>query len=218
MAQRVTITTSGLASLGDGTYNVTATQVVSSVESNASAALSVTLDTTAPPVFTSTPPMTAAIGDLLTYNAQNVEEGATGSGLLAGQRADRRGDQRLHGPLTWTPTAAQLGVQPFAIVISDAAGNTRSQDLSVQVTSDALMAVRLDVTNASGTHLSSVDVGTDFLLKVFVQDLRAECRGRLRGVSGRALQPTAGGASTVAISFGADYPNSAVAGPVHAGI
>ncbi len=173
----VTIITSQLASLGDGTYNVTATQVINSVESNASAGLSVTLDTTAPPVFTSTPPITAAVGTLLTYNAQNAEEGAAGTAYSLGNAPAGATINTANGTLSWTPTAAQVGLQQFAIVISDAAGNTRTQDLSVQVSSDALMAVRLDVTNASGTHLSSVDVGTDFQLKVIVQDLRANAEG-----------------------------------------
>ena len=77
------------------------------------------------------------------------------------------------GVLTWTPTAAQAGVQTFAIVISDVAGNTQTQDLSLTVAADALMQFRLEVTDTSGTPISSINVGEDFQLNVYVQDLRA---------------------------------------------
>ncbi|MHB0957288.1 MAG: Ig-like domain-containing protein [Pirellulaceae bacterium] len=202
----VTIATSGLASLGDGTYNVTATQVVNSIESNVSPALNVTLDTTVPPIFTSTPPTTAGIGTPLTYNAQNAEEGATGAAYSLLNAPTGAVIDAGSGVLAWTPTAAQLGLHPFSVVITDAAGNSRSQNLSVQVTSDALMAFRLDVTDAGGTHLTSVDVGTDFLLKVFVQDLRLDAQGVFAAfldvLYNQQLVTTNG-----AISFGSQFPN-----------
>ncbi len=92
--------------------------------------------------------------------------------------------------------------------MTDAAGNTRSQDLSIQVTADALMAFRLEVTNASGTPISSIDVGGDFLLKVFVQDLRAPAYGVFAAfldvLYNQQLVAVNG-----SLSYGAEFPQSA---------
>ena len=173
----VTITTTGLASLGDGTYNITGTQTENGLESFASPVLVVTLDTTAPPLFTSIPPTTAAVGVQLSYNVQNAEEGAPGTVYSLVNAPTGVTINTSTGVVSWTPTAAQFGVHAFSVVLTDGAGNSRTQDLSIEVTSDALLGIRLDTTNASGSHLSTVDVGTEFLLKVFVEDLRSQPQG-----------------------------------------
>ncbi len=203
----VTITTTGLASLGDGTYNITATQTVSGMESVASTALAVTLDTTAPPIFTSTPPTVAPVGTLLTYNVQNAEEGTTGTVYSLVNAPTGVTLNASTGVLSWTPTAAQFGVHAFSVVLTDGAGNTRTQDLSIQVTSDSLLAIRLDTTNASGVHLSTVDVGTEFLLKAYVEDLRLQPQG----VFGAVLDVLFNQQLVTAIgpvTFGSDYTAS----------
>ena len=151
--------------------------------------LNVTLDRTAPLAFTSTPPTAATVGMQLTYDAQNPEEGATGAAYSLTNAPTGVSINATSGVLTWTPTGSQLGTQAFAIVMTDAAGNTRSQDLSIHVAADALMVFRLEVTNTSGTPISSIDVGGDFLLKVYVQDLRAPGVWCVCGVPGCALQP-----------------------------
>ncbi len=173
----VSITTSGLASFADGTYAVHATQVVNGLESEASTPLNVTLDRTPPGDFTSTPPTTATVGVQLTYDAQNPEEGATGATYTLINAPAGASITPATGVLTWTPTGTQLGLQSFAIVMTDAAGNTRQQDLSVEVSSDVMVVFRLEVTDTSGTPITSVDVGDEFLLKVYVQDLRDEPHG-----------------------------------------
>lgn len=169
----VTITTSSLSDLADGTYTLYATQTVSDLESDASAPLSITLDRTAPAAFTSTPPTTATVGVPMIYDAQHPEEGSVGTVYSLSAAPAGISIDPATGVLTWTPTAAQAGVQTFAIVISDVAGNTRTQDLSLTVAADALMQFRLEVTDTSGTPISSINVGEDFQLNVYVQDLRA---------------------------------------------
>ena len=204
----VTITTSSLAGLGDGAHTVYATQVVNSVESNASPQLTVTLDKTVPPAFTSTPPTAATIGTPLTYDAQNPEEGTTGAAYSLTNAPAGVSINAASGLLTWTPTGSQLGAHAFAIVMTDAAGNSRSQDLSIQVAADALMAFRLEVANTSGTPISSIDVGGDFLLKVFVQDLRAPAYGVFAAfldvLYNQQLVAVNG-----SLSYGAEFPQSA---------
>jgi len=173
----VSIATSGLSSLADGTYAIHATQEVGGAESGASSALNITLDRTAPAPFSSTPPETANVGAQLSYDAQNAEEGTTGARYSLVNGPTGASLNTNNGVLTWTPTGSQMGTQAFSMVMTDAAGNTRSQDLSVAVAADALMVFRLAVTDINGTALTSVDVGDEFLLQVFVQDLRAEAFG-----------------------------------------
>jgi hypothetical protein len=213
----VTITTAVLASLGDGTHNVYATQIVNSVESGASSPLTVVLDRTIPPAFTSTPPTSAAIATQLIYDAQNPEEGTAGAAYSLTSAPAGVSINATSGLLTWTPTGSQLGANTFAIVMTDAAGNSRSQDLNILVAADALMAFRLEVASTSGTPVSSIDVGGDFLLRVFVQDLRAQAYGVFA-----AFLDVLYNQQLVAVngllSYGASFPNQPVGSLATAGL
>ena len=204
-----TITTSGLATATDGTYSVFATQLVNGVESPVSPSLGVTIDRTAPPAFTSTPPTEAMINQLLSYDAENPLEGTADTvysltGAPAGVSIDP-----ATGLMTWTPSSSELGPNAFSIVIADAAGNTRSQDLSINVTTDSTVLFRLEVVGASDTPISSIDVGGLFQVNVYVEDLRAEPEGVwaafLDLVYNQQLV-----ALTGPLTYGSSYPNQPI--------
>ena len=108
----IDITTNNLASLGDGVYSLTAVQIASSIRSQTSAPVQVTLDTTPPAAFTSTPPTTGVTGHLLTYDAQNPAEGTAGfSYSLVGGPVGAT-IVPATGVLSWTPTTDQARSQP----------------------------------------------------------------------------------------------------------
>ena len=179
----INVSTTNLSTLGDGVHGLTATQTVSSTESDLSPVLNVTLDTTPPANFTSTPPTEADVGVLLTYNAQNPGEGTAGFKYqLVTPPAGATIDPST-GVLTWTPTSAQLGAQSFGISAVDAAGNVRTQTLNVTVDEPIppKAEFRLRLLKPDGTPLTSLAAGQDFILQVFGLDLRATSRGIFAG-------------------------------------
>ncbi|MBM4088674.1 MAG: peptidylprolyl isomerase, partial [Planctomycetes bacterium] len=115
----VTITTSSLAQLGDGTYNVYATQTVTGLVSGPSGTLAVTVDQTPPPPFTSTPPTVGKVGQVVSYDAVNSQEGVAGTTYsLVGAKGNATIDP-ASGLFTWTPVAADIGSNAFTIVLTD---------------------------------------------------------------------------------------------------
>ncbi len=205
----VMISTSSLASLGSGTYGLFATQIVDSVESPASPALNVTLDITAPPEFTSTPPTAATAGALLAYDVENPEEGTAGTTYSLVGAPDGVAINPATGEMTWTPTIDDIGVQSFAVAITDAAGNSRSQAISLDVASNALVAFHIDTTDLDGTPITSVDVGGSFELQVYVSDVSADPHGVFAAFLDLLYDQT-----MVAVdgdlTFGSEYPNNRV--------
>ncbi len=213
----VTITTSNLDALGDGTYSLFATQIIDNVESPASATLDVTMDTAPPPAFTSTPPTIVTVNTLLSYNAENPQEGSAGTtyslvGAPAGVTINA-----TSGVLSWTPGTNQVGTHQFAVAIVDAAGNSRTQDLDILVATDALVGFRIELTDRSFNPISSIDVGGEFELRVFVADISADPRG----VFAAYLDVLYDQQLVVAdgpLSWGPSYPNSHVGSLASPGI
>ena len=81
------------------------------------------------------------------------------------------------GTVAWTPTVSNLGIHEFDIIATDAAGNMTTQPLDVDVTRADLVRLRLDITDANGNPLDTLDVGDTFFLQVFVSDLRDSAAG-----------------------------------------
>ena len=167
------------STLGEGVHGLTATQTVNNVESQASAVRNITLDTTPPGQFTSTPPTEADTNVLLTYNAQHPDEGTSGFRYqLVTPPAGATIDVNT-GVLTWTPASAQIGQQSFGISAVDAAGNIRTQTLNITV--DESVPPKLEFTlqlkKPDGTPLTSLATGQDFVVHVFARDLRTPARG-----------------------------------------
>lgn len=178
----VTITTANLSALGDGTYAITARQTFQGQDSSPSAALSVTLDQTVPAPFTSTPPTQGLSQEQITYNAAHSEEGTTGFRYSLASAPTGSVINESTGQFTWTPTPAQVGTNQFQIVATDLAGNTRTQNVTINVESVEVIGVRLEAVDSSGDPVSAVATGQAFNLRVYVQDLRPEVQGELRGV------------------------------------
>jgi cyclophilin family peptidyl-prolyl cis-trans isomerase len=179
----INLSTTNLGTLGDGVHGLTATQTVSSTESTASPVLNVTLDTTPPANFTSTPPTEADVNVLLTYNAQNPGEGTAGFKYQLVTPPAGASIDASTGVLTWTPASAQLGVQTFGISAVDAAGNVRTQTLNVTVNEAVPPKAEfiLRLTKPDGSALTSLATGQDFVLHVFGADLRAQPHGIFAG-------------------------------------
>ncbi len=213
----VVITTSSLGSLANGTYGIFATQRINSVESPASPTLNVQLDRTAPPEFTTTPPTSATVGALLAYDVENAEEGATGTVYSLINAPGGVAINSSTGQISWTPVIGDLGDHTFSVALTDLAGNSRLQSISIDVASSAIVAFRVDVTDLSGTPISSVDVGDEFELRVYVQDVSSDPHGLFAAfldlLYDQQLVAVDG-----SLSFGTDYPNNRVGSLTAAGL
>jgi len=129
VAQGNTITIVPNAPFADGSHSITARQSAEGKTSNASDARSVVVKTT-PPVITSTPPTTAVVGAPYAYNVTSSSDIVQFSLLNApaGMIAPTSST-----PLTWTPTAAQVGSQTAKLVATDLFGNTVEQLIAIDV-------------------------------------------------------------------------------------
>ncbi len=133
-ATTVTVTTNNPTLLTEGVHQFTARQTVDGAQSDASPALAVTIDRTAPPAFTSTAPTAAFATNQLVYDAQNPLETSGGVFYSLVNPPTGASINQTTGVLTWTPAASQVGTQNFSIRARDAAGNTVDQALSLDVT------------------------------------------------------------------------------------
>lgn len=216
----VSITTSNLATFADGVQSITATQTVGGVESEASAVLSVTLDRVAPVVLTSTPPTAAEVGVNLNYNAQHPEENTNGfryslSSPPAGMTIDA-----TTGVVSWVPTAAQVGVNSFGVVATDAAGNLRTQSVTVNVTQPAvfLVEVILRAVDSEGNEITSLTNGQTFFLQVLVSDLRGgDAASGVFSAYTDVTWDAAKATATGALVFGSTFPGQRT-GTITAGL
>ncbi len=170
----IDITTNNLAALGEGVYSLTAVQTVGGLDSLASDVLEVTFDTTDPADFTSTAPTTGIVDHLLYYDVQHEDEGtAELTYSLVGAPTGVMIDPAT-GVLTWTPESTQVGANDFQVVGMDLAGNTVTQDLSIDVSEiEQWMQIRLEVQTLDGQAIDTIGAGQEFLLSVYLQDLRA---------------------------------------------
>ncbi len=174
----IDITTNNLAALGDGTYELTAVQTVGGETSDPSNALTVTLDTTPPAAFTSTPPTTATNGIQVVYNAEHPEEGTTGFSYSMVGAPSGAVIEPASGVMNWTPTLNQGGTQNFQIVATDLAGNSRSQELSIDVTVvDQEVLIELVVVDDQENPITEISSGEEFWVFAYVQDLRDPALG-----------------------------------------
>ncbi len=205
----VTISTSALSGMGDGTFGVFATQVLDGIESPVSATLDVTLDTTAPPAFTSTPPTVAQVDQLLSYNVENTEEGTAGTVYALSGAPTGVTIGTADGELSWTPGINDVGTHQFVVALTDLAGNTRSQDLDIEVGSSALVGFRVEITDRSGTPVSSVLVGDEFDVRVYVADIAAVPHGVFAAFIDLLYDQQLAALDGV-IAYGDQYPNNRV--------
>ena len=164
------VVTNNIAALGDGTYSITARQVVDGQTSSASPALSITYDSTRPNRIANFP-TAANVGVPLNVNLNHPEEGL---GLIYGFSEAPEGvtiDSQT-GVIAWTPTAAQIGDQEFTLTLTDVAGNVRSETFIIGVAAAPQAEARLEVTNLDGEVIDRIEPGDEFLLRFYAGDRR----------------------------------------------
>jgi cyclophilin family peptidyl-prolyl cis-trans isomerase len=170
-----TITFNNIATLGEGVHNFTVSQAVSGEEGAKSSPLSVTYDVTSPGAFTTTAPTTGTAGELYSYDADNAAP-ATGITYSLNPGLTGASINSSTGVVSWIPADNQTGAQTFGIRASDAAGNAVSQTVNVTIAQPVIKVAEivLSITNASGTPVSTLHVGDNFILRGSTRDLRAE--------------------------------------------
>ncbi|TWU10459.1 Ig-like domain-containing protein [Allorhodopirellula heiligendammensis] len=168
----IAITTNNIAAIGQGTYTLAARQVIDGTAGEASATLTLTYDTSAPTLDTSTIKTTGNVNTLYQTNLVSAEEGSgatyalttrpSGATIVAGT-----------GVINWTPSASQTGANPFTVTLTDKAGNVSTKSFTVDVAGEPLAGIKLEITDLNGNPVSSLDVGDKFLLKMYGTDERA---------------------------------------------
>ncbi len=126
----VTITTDGVQALADGTYDITAVQVLGGT-TDPSDALVLTIDATGPSGLTNTAPDTAQVGVAYSFDAESSEEGDIVYSLV--DAPDGMTIDASTGEIAWTPTSDQAVPQSFQIALTDEAGNTTTEDIAITV-------------------------------------------------------------------------------------
>ncbi len=167
-----TVNVTNPASLGQGGVLFVATQTVSGQESAESPSLAVTLDTVGPTALTaSTFPTTVQVETPLNLNLAHSEEGV---GLIYGLTNPPTGMtiNSSTGVIDWAPTVGQIGPHTFALTLTDAAGNTTSQQVTLNVAAQSRAGFTLQAVDMSGNPISTIATGQNFKVQVFVQDLR----------------------------------------------
>ena len=205
----VVISTSDLTENGE--FDIIARQTLNGITSLDSDVLVVEIDRQDLSGFTSTAPSGDIIAEvLLSYDAEHPNEGDSDfvyslDNAPAGAVIDAN-----TGELTWTPTDAQIGQNTFSIVVTDAAGNTASQEVDVNVTPNTVIRVRLEVTDLSGNPIVAVQQSLDYQIHAFVDDLRLESSGDF-GLTQAYFDVDYDGTLTSVnsgINFSADFPDN----------
>ncbi len=216
-----TVNVTNPSSLGQGPIVFTATQTVDSQESGDSPSLSVTYDTTAPTALANSVfPATIRAGEALSLNLAHSEEG---NGLIYGVTNAPAGltVNASTGVMAWTPEVNMIGAQSFTLNLTDAAGNTTTQEVSLNVTQQARVGMTLQVVDTNGAPITTVAAGQNFKVQVMVQDLRAGTAAK--GVfsafadllfDSNVIEPIA----TNPISHGTNYINGATGDTLTAGV
>ncbi|MDE0866141.1 MAG: tandem-95 repeat protein [Rubripirellula sp.] len=167
----VVITTSNIAALGDGTYELAARQAMTGQTSTFSPTLTVVYDTIEPAVVSGTANTQANVGAAYSTDLISSEEG---TGLVYTLLSGPAGAtlETSTGIIDWMPTSEQLGPQTFILELTDLAGNVRSDSFTVDVSEAPISAVRIDLTDLEGNPITGIAAGEEFLMKFFALDIR----------------------------------------------
>ena len=218
----INFTINNFQTFGEGTHEFRATQSLSSQESELSAPLNITRDTTPPGAFTSTPPTEATIGVPLVYNANAPGEGTAGFVFSLSNAPTGATINGVTGEVLWTPAANQAGNHVFQVVATDAAGNATNQTLNVTVAQPVpkKIEISLALTTPTGQPLSSLDANQEFVLHAFVKDVRNESQlVTLNGSpTGGTFTLTFNGQTTAPIAFNSEGDFDDVAANIEAAL
>jgi len=166
------VTVQNVSSLAEGPVTFSARQRVNGQTNATSANLNLTLDRTAPVALASgAVPASSTVGTALNVDLNHPEEG---QGLRYALENAPAGMTigNADGRIQWTPQESQIGSQSFTVVATDLAGNQRSQTFSINVVREALMGIRLATVSLAGAPITTISVGQQFKVQVFVEDLR----------------------------------------------
>ena len=168
-----TITTTLVSQIGNGTQSVVAKQTQNGQTSNASPALVVVYDSTAPAaIAASALPTSANVGKALSVDLASPEEGQGLRYSLENAPAGLSIDATT-GLMTWTPIASQIGPQTANLRLTDAAGNSQTQAFAILVGDTAKVSVTLQAFDSTNTTaLTSASIGQEIVLRIVVNDLR----------------------------------------------
>ncbi|TWU03887.1 tandem-95 repeat protein [Neorhodopirellula pilleata] len=169
----IAVTTNNLSAIGQGTYTLAARQVVGGNTGSLSSTITVVYDTTSPTFNTATVRTTANVDTAYSTDLVSAEEG---SGVIYSLAGSPSGATIVPGTgvINWTPTQAQLGTNTFTVELRDAAGNVRSENFTVNVAGAPIAGIRLELTDASGNPINSIDVGQQFILNFYGVDERPQ--------------------------------------------
>jgi large repetitive protein len=178
-----TITTTLVSQLGDGTRNIVASQTLSGSTSGDSPALSVTYDSTAPVAIASNGlPNSANVGSSLNFDLAAAEEGQGLRYSLENAPAGLSVNATT-GVLTWSPISSQVGPQTANLRLTDLAGNSQTQTMAILVADTAKVGISLQLYDSTNTTpLTSASVGTEFTLRIVLNDLRTDSNPDGEGV------------------------------------
>ena len=154
----VVITTSNIAALGEGTYELAARQTMTGQTSTFSPTLTVVYDTTEPAVVSGTANTQANVGSAYSTDLISSEEG---TGLVYALLSGPAGAtlETSTGIIDWMPISEQLGPQTFTLELTDLAGNVRSDSFTVDVSEAPIAAVRIELTDLSGNPITGIAAG-----------------------------------------------------------
>ena len=134
-SSEIIVTTDGVTALPEGVQTISAVQVFQGVESAASSPLILLIDTQAPAAIETVPHLFATVGELFSYDVDSDDETSADtqyslSGAPNGMTIDE------DGVLSWTPSGDQAVPQNFQVRLTDTAGNTTTQDITMTVLGD----------------------------------------------------------------------------------
>ena len=172
----LTISSTALADLGSGTYEITAAFEVDGELSQQTPAITVTLDLDAPAPISNTVPTTAEVGTDFIFDVDHDEEGTDGIRYSLVNAPARMEIDEVTGEITWLPTGEQRGLQDFEIIVTDDAGNATSNSVSIDV-SGGVAALRVVAVDTEGNEIASISEGSNFEIRVFVEDQRSTPTG-----------------------------------------
>jgi len=163
-----------VANVAHDIHQLTARQTLDGIQSDRSAVLQIMVDTL-PPAFISIPPTEATVGVTLVYDVATPGEGAAGEHYSLVGAPDGASIHAGTGVLSWTPTQDQTGTHTFQIQATDLAGNATVQDVSIEVVVvSPIVHIRMETTDVQGNAITNIQPDGEFLLRVFLQDVRGE--------------------------------------------
>jgi subtilisin family serine protease/subtilisin-like proprotein convertase family protein len=110
--------------------------------------------------------------------------------------------------LLYTPGFGFEGIETFQYTISDGNGGEATATVTLDVIpADPIMRIRFDVTNSASVPVSQVLIGESFLLRVLVEDIRANPQGVFSTYMDILYNSSIASASG-AISYGPSYGNA----------